>query len=172
MVAHKQGLQLKEDSSKPGNFHALKLAQIVVTVKDLSNGSPVSGVLLSLSGEGGYRNNNATKANGQFAFVDLFPGTYYLKPLLKEYQFDSASKTIEVAEGSTQHSTLQATRVAYSCFGSVVALNGEPEKGITVEAVGPRGEYEETQSDASGAFRIRGLQPTVTYQIRVKDQRK
>jgi hypothetical protein len=52
----------------------------------------------------------------------------------------------------------------------VTSLNGEPEKMVTVEAVGTDGEYEEAQSDVNGAFRIRGLLPSKTYRIGIKQQ--
>lgn len=40
-------------------------------------------VLLSLSGEDGYRNNSISAAGGTFVFDNLFPGSFYLRPLLK-----------------------------------------------------------------------------------------
>jgi hypothetical protein len=46
----------------------------------------------------------------------------------------------------------------------VTSLNGEPEEGIVVEAVGQdkcSHFLEESSSEASGQFRIRGLQPEV-----------
>jgi hypothetical protein len=55
-------------------------------------------------------------------------------------------------------------RVAYSAYGVVTSLNGEPEEGIVVEAVGQdkcSQFQEESSSEASGQFRIRGLQPEV-----------
>jgi hypothetical protein len=55
-------------------------------------------------------------------------------------------------------------RVAYSVYGVVTSLNGEPEEGIVVEAVGQdkcSHFQEESSSEASGQFRIRGLQPEV-----------
>jgi len=39
-----------------------------------------------------------------------------------------------------------------------------------VEALGPNGEREETQTDTHGDFRLRGLLPNVTYAISVKAQ--
>lgn len=40
-------------------------------------------VLLSLSGEEGYRNNSISGSGGTFSFGNLFPGSFYLRPLLK-----------------------------------------------------------------------------------------
>lgn len=152
-------------------------------VKD-QDSNPVSGVLLSLSGSGNYRNNNLTTASGAYSFNSLNPGSYYLRPLLKEYVFEPSSKSIEVAEGQDLTVTIKATRVAFSCFGNVTSLNGDAEKFVTVEAVGEnvmfiilrnvlnyfQGEYEETQTDVNGQFRIRGLLPNKSYKIGIKQQ--
>jgi hypothetical protein len=56
-------------------------------------------------------------------------------------------------------------RVAYSAYGVVTSLNGEPEEGV-VEAVGQdkcSHFQEESSTESSGQFRIRGLQPEVMW---------
>lgn len=55
-------------------------------------------------------------------------------------------------------------RVAFSAFGSVTSLNGEPEDGVVVEAVGQGScpQQEEATTEANGQFRVRGLQPGVS----------
>ena len=57
-------------------------------------------------------------------------------------------------------------RVAFSCYGSVTALNGQPESSVTMEAVGVGASCAEYQEDATsesnGQFRIRGLLPQVS----------
>lgn len=56
-------------------------------------------------------------------------------------------------------------RVAFSCYGAVTALNGEPEPSVTVEAQGVGDDcahfLEEATTEANGQFRIRGLLPQV-----------
>lgn len=68
----------------PYSFSSQKLGQISVKIysKDHSE-EPIPSVLLSLSGDNGYRNNSVSGAGGVFLFNDLFPGTFYLRPLLK-----------------------------------------------------------------------------------------
>lgn len=47
-----------------------------------------------------------------------------------------------------------------SCYGTVSSLNGEPEQGVGVEALGQGdcGIYgEDTVTDEEGRFRLRGL---------------
>lgn len=83
---------------------------------------------------------------------------------MKEYRFDPPSKMINVEEGETVKVHLLGNRVAYSAYGSVTSLNGEPEVGLLVEVQG-QGDcsnlQEEATTEENGNFRIRGLQPTV-----------
>ncbi|XP_044181775.1 nodal modulator 1-like [Acropora millepora] len=66
-------------------------------------------------------------------FANLGPGQYFFRPMLKEYSFSPASKMIDVGEGSTVELKVKGKRVAFSCFGRISSLNGEPEKGTVVE---------------------------------------
>jgi hypothetical protein len=145
----------------------MKLGHLTVLVEDKSS-TPIPGVLISLSGDS-YRSNNVTQLNGSFVFSNLLPGQYFVRPFLKEYIFDPSSKEIVIAEGSDTKFSFSAKRIAFSCYGSFTSLNGEPEKFVPVEAVGPQGEYEETQSDINGQFRLRGLIPNIPYEVRIKD---
>ena len=68
----------------PYSFSCQKLGQISVKIYSRDNSEePIPSVLLSLSGDNGYRNNSVSNAGGVFLFNDLFPGTFYLRPLLK-----------------------------------------------------------------------------------------
>lgn len=61
--------------------------------------------------------------------------------------------------------------MAYSVFGQVISLNGEAERQMTVVAVGAGNcsqFSEESALERSGSFRIRGLQPYCSYDIRVE----
>jgi len=109
-----------------------------------------------------------TSENGKFVFNSLSPGEYYLRPMMKEYRFDPPSKMIKVAEGATVTVNLFGNRVAYSAYGSVTSLNGEPEVGLLVEVQGQgncSNLQEEATTEENGNFRIRGLQPTVNDSV-------
>ncbi|EDO29030.1 predicted protein, partial [Nematostella vectensis] len=77
---------------------------------------------------------------------------------------------IDVKEGATVDVVVKGKRVAFSCYGLVTSLNGEPEKEIALEAVGMgscEGMQEETRSDKDGTYRLRGLQVRDgTYRLR------
>ncbi|CAK9802616.1 Nodal modulator 3 [Anthophora quadrimaculata] len=154
-----------------GVFSAHKLAEIIVQVSDQADNISLQGVLLSLSGGQSYRKNSVTGEGGKLIFDSLSPGEYYLRPIMKEYRFDPPSKMIKVVEGATVKVSLFGKRVAFSAYGSVTSLNGEPEAGLLVEVQG-QGDCENLQEEATteenGNFRIRGLQPKCTYDFRLK----
>ncbi|KFM75821.1 Nodal modulator 3, partial [Stegodyphus mimosarum] len=155
-----------------GNFLAFKLAEIVVEVTN-EDGSPLPGVLLSLSGGTDYRKNSVTQKNGRLSFSGLGPGQYFLRPMLKEFSFDPSSKMIDIKEGTQVNIKIRGKRVAYSLYGTVTSLTGEAEVGIAVEALGVAGStcsqyQEEAISEQGGAFRIRGLQPQCEYMLHLK----
>lgn len=117
-----------------------------------------------MSGGQSYRKNSITGEDGKFIFNSLSPGEYYLRPMMKEYRFDPPSKMINVVEGATVKVNLFGNRVAYSAYGSVTSLNGEPEVGLLVEVQGQgncSNLQEEATTEENGNFRIRGLQPMV-----------
>lgn len=156
------------------NFRAMKLGHARVSILD-SNGAPlaVSGVLVSLSGGEGYRNNTVTGADGTLLFSNLFPGDYYALPMLKEYSFTPASgQAVSVEEGVQTEAKFRATRIAFSAFGSVRSLNGQSERALVVEAVSEEGaavaQREEAVTDETGSFRLRGLVPGRKYSIQLK----
>ncbi|RZC36994.1 uncharacterized protein BDFB_006360, partial [Asbolus verrucosus] len=155
-----------------GDFLAHKLAEIVIEVFDKADRTPLQGTLLSLSGGDSYRSNLQTNEFGQIIFRSLSPGEYFLRPMMKEYSFEPNSKIITVNEGETVTVELIGKRVAYSAYGHVTSLNKEPEENIVMVAVGVGNcshFSEESTSEFTGQFRIRGLQPYCSYDIAVKN---
>lgn len=157
--AEKDGMYLKELG--PGRFLAQKLATISIQV--LQGEFPLSGVLLSLNGENLVK-NEYTDDKGQLVFANLFPGGYSVKPLLKEYAFNTAPY-FDLQEGEERAIRFEGMRVSYSCFGRVSLLNKAPLKAVVVQAVGPT--VLDTTTDANGEYRIRGLQPLQEYRLQV-----
>ncbi|GMY17071.1 nodal modulator 3 [Fagus crenata] len=165
--ASKPGYHLKRVG--PYSFSCQKLGQISVHIYSEDDAKePIPSVLLSLSGDEGYRNNTVSGAGGTFLFDNLFPGTFYLRALLKEYAFSPPAQTIELGSGESREVIFQATRVAYSATGVITLLSGQPKEGVSVEARSEsKGYYEETVTDSSGSYRLRGLHPDITYVIKV-----
>ncbi|XP_059130343.1 BOS complex subunit NOMO1 isoform X3 [Peromyscus eremicus] len=99
------------------------------------------------------------------------PGQYYFKPMMKEFRFEPSSQMIEVQEGQNLRITITGFRTAYSCYGTVSSLNGDPEQGVAVEAVGQKDcsiYGEDTVTDEDGKFRLRGLLPGCMYHVQLK----
>ena len=125
----------------------------------------MSSVLLSLSSDG-YNANQVTRNDGTYVFGQLFPGEYFLQTQLKEYSFDKPTQIITIAEGTATEVEIHCTRVAYSVFGRVTTITGQPQSKVRVVAVA--GTHKEVAfTDAQGSYRIRGLHPSITYSITV-----
>ncbi|XP_051142719.1 uncharacterized protein LOC127259427 isoform X2 [Andrographis paniculata] len=166
------------EASKPGyyvkqvgrySFSCQKLGQISVRIYSKEDNNELfPSVLLSLSGDDGYRNNSVTGVSGTFVFGDLFPGSFYLRPLMKEYAFSPPAKAIDLSSGESKEVVFYASRVAFSAFGKVNLLSGQPREGVSVEArAESKGFYEETMTDSLGRYRLRGLKPNTSYEIKV-----
>ncbi|XP_023031722.1 nodal modulator 3 [Drosophila willistoni] len=167
--AEKESYVFSEYNRQTASFSAHKLCEIVVNVKDEA-GEALSGVLLSLSGGESYRKNLITGDNGALNFHSLSPSQYYLRPMMKEYKFDPNSKMIDIKDGETVDVTLVGKRFAYSVFGTITSLNGDPFPGVSVQATADEGcqhQQEEAISESNGQYRIRGLQPGCSYTVRV-----
>uniref|UniRef100_A0A8B9G2P1 NOMO2 protein n=1 Tax=Amazona collaria TaxID=241587 RepID=A0A8B9G2P1_9PSIT len=158
VTAQKEGFVLTAVEGTVGDFKAFALAGVTFEIKS-EDDQALAGVLLSLSG-GVFRSNLLTQDNGMLTFSNLSPGQYYFKPMMKEFRFEPSSQMIEVQEGQNLKIRITGYRTAYSCYGTVSSLNGEPEQGISVEAVGQKDcsiYGEDTITDEEGKFRLRGL---------------
>lgn len=141
-----------------------------MSVRD-EQANQLAGVLLSLSGAASYRKNLLTKDDGTIKFHSLSPSQYYLRPMMKEYRFEPTSKMIDIKDGETVTVELIGKRVAYSLYGTVTSLNGEPFAGVVIEtrAREPCAQHQEEASvEPNGSYRIRGLQPGCQYSVRVQ----
>lgn len=81
-------------------FYGHKLCEIIVRVNDEET-KELAGVVISLSGGENYRKNLATATNGEIKFHSLKPGKYYLRAMMKEYDFKPNSQTVEIKDGET-----------------------------------------------------------------------
>ncbi|KAH7444467.1 hypothetical protein KP509_02G079100 [Ceratopteris richardii] len=165
--AEKQGYHCKSLGNQ--SFACQKLGRIIVNIVPGEGAEEqLPSVLLSLSGDGGFRRNAIGSSKEAFVFEGLFPGSFFLRPLMKEYSFAPASLSIDLESGSAVEVSFTATRISYSVHGRVRSLTGKPEEGISLEARSDsEGYYEETVTDFEGKYRLRGLQPNMVYTIKV-----
>lgn len=128
----------------------------------------MAAALLSLSSDG-FNSNQATRTDGSLVFGQLFPGDYFLQAQLKEYRFEQPTQTVSIPEGSAVELTLRCTRVAFSVFGRVTTITGQPQSKLRVVAEASEGSKlkEVAFTDAQGAFRVRGLRPGIAYRLTV-----
>uniref|UniRef100_A0A336LL39 CSON013705 protein n=1 Tax=Culicoides sonorensis TaxID=179676 RepID=A0A336LL39_CULSO len=169
LIASKESYVFSEFDKTTNSFKAHKLCEIIATVKD-DQGQSLSGVLLSVSGAESYRKNLITADDGIMKFHSLAPSQYYIRPNLKEYKFEPSSKIIDLKDGETVEVSIVGKRVAYSVFGIVKSLNGEPfpKVNILANAIEPCEGMEEAQSEYNGNYRIKGLVPGCSYSVKVK----
>lgn len=169
LSAHKESY-VTTGPDNNGHFHAHKLAEVHVRVLDSHTEQPLQGALVSLSGGESYRRNLQSDKNGFVTFQSLSPSEYFLRPVMKEYNFEPPNHIINVAEGATVNMKVIGKRVAYSAHGLVTSLNNDPEEDVvvTAEGAGNCSQYsEESTSEANGNFRIRGLLPWCDYVLKV-----
>ena len=101
------------------------MGQVTLQAVDES-GNKLGGVTLSLSGDGGFRQNNKTSEDGSYTFAGLVPGEFHLRPMLKEYRFSPASMPISIEEGNNPTKTIKATRVAFRSLLVTIPPNPLP----------------------------------------------
>jgi len=53
-----------------------------------------------------------TNSRGQFKFIGLNKGKYYMTAILKEYEFDQGQVSLEVNDGEQIEKILRAKRIA------------------------------------------------------------
>ena len=167
------------------NFAAQKLGQLKVNVVNTKIKSNLENVLLSLSSENRlFRQSLKTDSHGHVSFDNLKPGLYYLIVMMQEYEFTPNSHPVQITDGYHMNLVIEASRIAYSCFGRVTSINGQTERGVVIEAVGVasqsnaeleneacKSSQESSKLDEElGTYRIFNLKPKCAYELRVKQQ--
>ncbi|CAF1033174.1 unnamed protein product [Didymodactylos carnosus] len=155
-------------TSNPYNFLVEKLAEIHVKLLDELNEQPLDGVFILLTSTNNYRQSSLTNKSGQVYFVDLKPGTYYIRPQMREYDFSPSDVHFDIKSGDYTEYVFRAKRTSYSCYGIITSLNNEPENGLIIDAVGLDQcdtLRESAKSDIGGQFRLRALEPGCRYKL-------
>lgn len=87
----------------------------------LPAGADPAAVFLSLSGSGGFKHNARLGGDHSILFQGLQPGTYYLKPLLREHSFEPLVADLRLEDGEQLELELTAVRTAWGVSGSVTS---------------------------------------------------
>lgn len=99
LKAEKESYVFQDYDATRNVFEGHKLCEIIVRVKD-EESKELSSAVISLSGDN-YRKNLQTAANGEIKFHSLKPGKYFLRAMMKEYEFKPNSQTIDIKDGET-----------------------------------------------------------------------
>ena len=145
------------------DFDAVKLASISITFESQNN-LISKGILLALSRSDGFKYTITTTSEETF-INELEPGTYYLRPLLREYQFTPNQISFELHPSSHQHLNFSVLKTRFGISGEVRRITGEPEPDVEISAIHPNGEKQVEITDSNGYFRIGGLIPDQTYTL-------
>jgi hypothetical protein len=99
LKAEKESYVFQDYDTNRNIFEGHKLCEIIVLVKD-EESKELANAVISLAGEN-YRKNLPTSTNGEIKFHSLKPGKYFLRAMMKEYDFKPNSQTIEIRDGET-----------------------------------------------------------------------
>lgn len=97
--AEKESYVFQDYDASSNLFKGHKLCEIIVLVKD-EEAKELASAVISLSGDN-YRKNLPTSTNGEIKFHSLKPGKYFLRAMMKEYDFKPNSQTVEIRDGET-----------------------------------------------------------------------
>ena len=152
------------------NFEVTELIKLQIQVVDKVSGTGLAGVTVSVS-SAGYRSNAKSLANGIVLFPDLQAGEYYIRPILKEYDFGESLIKFTLSSEENQLK-IEGTRTAFSVMGTVKSLSAVPVNGVKVRAqsVELKGtqQFEDAVTKNDGSYRLRGLKPGQDYTIAVE----
>ena len=130
---------------------------------------PSVGVAVVLTGGIGQESRSATSdADGAFAFHELRPGTYEVRPSSAGTSAHASVERTVAAGGRVEDVVLHIVATS-STDGVIVGSDGSPlaNRQVRLSAVSGRAPSQAlTTSDAKGAFRIDGLEPG-TYRVEV-----
>lgn len=147
------------------------------TVTRDDDGSPVSGVMVTASGENGGWGYTVTDEAGAYTLPDLAADSYVVTfmpdgtDLKREYwenTFDYSQATPIVVDGGAAVSGIDASLAVGGGIRGVVSRedDGAPLENVSVQALDGRNEIVgATKTDAAGAYDLGGL-PAGTYGVR------
>jgi hypothetical protein len=163
----KEGYNFIPHKTKKGVFVAEILSFLQLSLIDKETKEPIQSVLVAVSSGRDYRNKSYSNDNGAVEFPSLYSGKYSVRPISKEFKFDSETYNIE--EGETKQVILYGTRTAFSVYGRVSLISGDSVGNIVMQAKDIKSSnIEEAFTDSNGNYRLKGLIKGKTYEISIK----
>lgn len=121
-----------------------------------SDGAPLSGVTLTLSGQA--QASTTSDASGNYSFADLADGNYTITPSRAGYAFTPLSRNVTLSGADVTEQNFSGTQAAagFSVSGRVVTFRGRlPLSGVAMTLSGDASAVVFT--DASGNYSFTGL---------------
>lgn len=122
----KQGFEFAISKKEPFTFSVQSSKLVKVEVRIEMDNADKSGVVVALAGSRqSHRSNAQTNKEGIVAFWKLPIDSYYIKPLLKEYEFEPPFVQLEVDGTQDKTIAFDARRIGFSVYGIVLGLNDQ-----------------------------------------------
>ncbi len=116
--------KITDDGYLVNEYSMDKLGELFVHV---NLNSTSDNILVSLSSSNKkFRRTLKTDKNGDIKFANLESGSYYLLFMMQEYEFEPSSQVVEISNGNSVQTVVNANRVAYSCFGKHICFVSDP----------------------------------------------
>ena len=145
-----------EETITTYNFQAQLVARLEIQTLDSADGSPLANVFITFSA-GNTILKGQTDSNGELKISGVSPQKYYLTAIKKEYSFSGNYEVFEVHGEEHKYVALSGHRVAFSAYGLVTTLSGQPiTQGSAIARCGDNKVEQATLQD-NGQFRIMGL---------------
>jgi hypothetical protein len=176
----KKGFDFKVDKSKEKSgdilfdISIIEISQIIVKIAT-DKKEPLGGVQVYISStERGnqYKTSISTGPKGSFT-RNIHRGEYFVKSVLKEYEFDPPQSVIRIEEGQKKELVIKAKRTQFSVSGTIKSFGGYSVGDLRVEATCEDKDnqlVESSVTDNYGNYLIKGLIPGKTYIVRVNNK--
>lgn len=159
------------------NLEVIEISQLTVKVVTGQTSVPLEGVVIYVTStdRNNYFKESLTSGAKGSVTRNIHKGDYFIKPVLKEYEFDPPQSLIKVEEGQKATLLIKAKRTQFSAYGSVRSLGGYAVDNLKVEATCEDRDHmivETSTTDKFGNFVVKGLVPGKTYSLKLSGREK
>jgi uncharacterized protein YdeI (BOF family) len=155
----------------------VEISQLTVKVVTGQTAVPLEGVVIYVTStdRNNYFKDSLNTGKKGSVTRTIQKGEYFIKPVLKEYEFDPPQSLMKIEEGQKAYLLIKAKRTQFSALGTVRSFGGYAIDNLKVEATCEEREnmkVEASVTDKFGNFIIKGLVPGKTYSLKVAGRDK
>lgn len=164
-------VEVKNSEDSAYKVHVSEISRLELKVVSSASGAPIPDVSVYITSteRGNYFKTSINTNQRGRALKFIHKGEYFIKSVLKEYEFDPPQSLIKIEENQKVSLTIKAKRTQFSAHGSVKSLGGFQINDIKVEATCEESDnilVESGNTDKFGNFVIKGLIPGKTYTLK------